>query len=97
MHVCKVEEVVHVPLSGGGVAGAVGERLPVAAVQRPAGLGARHHAVGSAKLSQSKVKDGWNLRLTETRGKTPTLAIVYCVPQGVQFNRHLLCRVGVRG
>ena len=32
LHVGKVEEVVHVPLAGGGVAGAVGERLPVAAV-----------------------------------------------------------------
>ena len=31
LHVGKVEEVVHVPLSGGGVARAVGQRLPVAA------------------------------------------------------------------
>ena len=32
LHVGKVEEVVDVPLAGGGVGRAVGERLPVAVV-----------------------------------------------------------------
>ena len=59
LHVGKVEEVVDVLLAGGGVRGAVDERLPLATaaagegvvtVQSPARFGAGDHAVGTPKL-----------------------------------------------